>query len=279
MIRKPAVAGYFYESDEGSLKKRIKWCYTHKVGPGRLPGDFGNKRSIKGLIAPHAGYQYSGPVAAHSYLELAEDGMPEAVIILCPNHTGMGSGLSTMTEGSWLTPLGEVEIDSQLARQLVENYPLLDDDPSAHAREHSCEVQLPFLQFLYGDRFKVVPVCFLMQDYDSAVEVGRALVEALDARDVVVIASSDMTHYEPAKQAEKKDRLVLDEVENLNAKRFYETVESHNVTACGYAPITALMVYAQGVNAKAKLLNYRNSGDSSGDYSSVVGYASVCFRK
>jgi MEMO1 family protein len=119
----------------------------------------------------------------------------------------------------------------------------------------------------------------LMQDYDSAVEVGRALVEALDARNVVVIASSDMTHYEAAKAAEKKDRLALDAVTALDARRFYETVESQNITACGYAPITALITYAQGVNAKAKLLNYHNSGDTSGDYSSVVGYASVLFSK
>jgi hypothetical protein len=149
----------------------------------------------------------------------------------------------------------------------------------AHRYEHSIEVQLPFLQFLYGDTFKIVPICFLMQDYESAVEVGGALEEALDADNTVVIASSDMTHYEPAKKAFEKDQAALKAVTDLDAKRFYDTVEALNITACGYAPITALITYANGVCAKAQLLNYHSSGDITGDRSSVVGYAAVSFRK
>ena len=175
--------------------------------------------------------------------------------------------------------LATSQVDTELADAVLAETSIVDVDDVAHRYEHSIEVQLPFLQYLYGDKFKLVPICFLMQDYDSAVEVGRALVEALDARNVVVIASSDMTHYEPAKVAAEKDHAALDAVVDLDAKRFYETVEAQNITACGYAPITALMTYAQGVDAKAKLLNYHNSGDTSGDYSSVVGYASVSFRK
>jgi AmmeMemoRadiSam system protein B len=222
---------------------------------------------------------YSGAIAASGYFELALDGLPDSVVLLGPNHTGYGSGLSLMREGAWQTPLGNVEIDKELADAIIAETSIVDVDEIAHRYEHSIEVQLPFLQYLYGDRFKIVPICFLMQDYDSAVEVGRALVEALDARNVVVIASSDMTHYEPAKTAAEKDHAVLDAVADLNVKRFYELLDAKNVSACGYAPIAALMTYVLGVDAKAKLLNYRNSGDSSGDYSSVVGYASVCFRK
>ena len=231
MMRKPAVAGYFYESDEQLLKERIKWCYTHPIGPGRIPGKLGNKRSIKGLISPHAGYEFSGPVAAFSYLELAEDGLPETVLILCPNHTGMGSGLSTMTQGGWQTPLGEVPIDTEFARKLVDNYPLMDDEPSAHIQEHSCEVQLPFLQEL-GQDFKLVPICMMMQDLETSQELGGAI--ALTAQelgqDLVVIASTDFTHQMPHKVAVAQDKKVLDAIEKnglqLLDSRFYNLIRS-----------------------------------------------------
>ena len=185
-----------------------------------------------------------------------------------------------MREGVWRTPLGDIEIDAKMANEITHETSIIDVDELAHRYEHSIEVQLPFLQFLYGNAFKIVPICFLMQDYDSAVEVGRALVEALDATNAVVIASSDMTHYEPAKTAAAKDQAALKAVTDMDAKRFYETIETQNITACGYAPITALITYAKGANAKeAKLLNYHNSGDITGDHSSVVGYAAVSFKK
>jgi MEMO1 family protein len=231
------------------------------------------------LICPHAGYTYSGPVAAHAFYELAQDGKPDTVVLLGPNHTGYGSALSLMREGKWRTPLGDVEVDTKLADDILRETSIVDIDETAHRYEHSLEVQLPFLQFLYGDAFKIVPICFLMQDYESAVEVGRALTEALDATNTVVIASSDMTHYEPAKAAEAKDQAALKAITALDAKGFYDTVEKLNITACGYAPITSLITYAEGVCAKANLLSYHNSGDVSGDHSSVVGYAAVSFRK
>jgi hypothetical protein len=232
------------------------------------------------MICPHAGYMYSGPVAASAYYELALDGKPDTVVLMGPNHTGYGSTLSIMREGVWRTPLGDVEIDTEMANGLIHETNILDVDELAHRYEHSIEVQLPFLQFLYGNTFKIVPICFLMQDYDSTVEVGRALEEVLDTTNTVVIASSDMTHYEPAKTAAAKDQAALKAVTDMDAKHFYETVETQNITACGYAPITALITYAKGVNVKeAKLLSYHNSGDITGDYSSVVGYAAVSFRK
>jgi len=280
-IRRPTVAGQFYEADAEELRAQIKSCFLHKIGPQELPKVNQNThpRSIVGLICPHAGYMYSGPVAASAFYELAKDGKPNTVVLLGPNHTGYGSALSMMREGVWQTPLGKVEIDTALADQIRQETSIIEVDDVAHRYEHSIEVQLPFLQFLYGDAFKIVPICFLMQDYESAVEVGGALEEALDTANVVVIASSDMTHYETAKKASEKDQAALKAVTDLDAKRFYDIVEAQNITACGYAPITALITYANGVCAKAKLLNYHNSGDITGDHSSVVGYAAVSFRK
>lgn len=280
MIRQPAVAGYFYESDKDSLKKRITWCYAHKLGPGQIPGEIGDKRSLYALISPHAGYVYSGPVAAHSYHKLAEDGIPETVIILCPNHTGMGSGLATMTEGSWLTPLGDVEIDGELARALVQNYPLLDDDPSAHIKEHSCEVQLPFLQEISPD-FKLVPICMMMQDLQTAQELGHAIAEtaARLERDVVVIASTDFTHYQPHDVAKAQDEKVLEFIASLDEEGMVREIQKSNITMCGYGPVAAAITASKAMGARvADILKYATSGEASGDYSSVVGYGSAVFR-
>ena len=280
-IRRPTVAGQFYEGDAEALRAQIKNCFLHELGPKKLPtvNLHIHPRNIVGMICPHAGYMYSGPVAASAFYELALDGKPDTVVLMGPNHTGYGSALSLMSEGVWRTPLGDVEIDTEMANEITHETSLIDVDELAHRYEHSIEVQLPFLQFLYGNTFKIVPICFLMQDYDSAVEVGRALEEVLDATNTVVIASSDMTHYEPAKTAAAKDQAALKAVTDMDAKRFYETVETQNITACGYAPITALITYANGVCAKAQLLNYHNSGDITGDHSSVVGYAAVSFKK
>jgi MEMO1 family protein len=280
-IRRPNVASQFYEGNAEALRAQIKGCFLHKIGPQKLPqiNPQTHPRNIMGLICPHAGYIYSGPVAASAYFELAQDGKPDTVVLLGPNHTGYGSALSIMTEGTWQTPLGNVEIDTDIAKAIMKETSIIDIDEMSHRYEHSIEVQLPFLQFLYGNNFKIVPICFLMQDFESAVEVGGALEEALDATNTVVIASSDMTHYEPAKSAATKDQAALKAVTDMDAKRFYETIEAQNITACGYAPITSLITYANGVCAKAQLLNYHNSGDITGDHSSVVGYAAVSFKK
>jgi AmmeMemoRadiSam system protein B len=280
-LRRAVVASQFYEGSAEALRAQLKGCFLHKLGPQKIPtvNNSSHPRNIVGLICPHAGYIYSGPVAAHSFYNLATDGKPDSVILLGPNHTGYGSALAIMREGAWQTPLGNVEIDTELADTIRRETNVLDVDDVAHKYEYSLEVQLPFLQYLYGCSFKIVPVCFMMQDYESAVEIGRALTEALDATNSVVIASSDMTHYESAKSAKAKDEAALNEVVALDAKGFYDTVEANNITACGYAPITALITYAVGVSAKAELLAYHNSGDITGDPSSVVGYAAVKFSK
>jgi MEMO1 family protein len=280
-IRRPTVASQFYEGDAEALRAQISSCFLHKLGPQKLPqiNFHAYPRNIVGLICPHAGYVYSGPVAASSFYELAIDGKPDTVVLLGPNHTGYGSGLSLMREGIWRTPLGDVEVDSEISDAILHETNIVDVDEVAHRYEHSIEVQLPFLQFLYGNAFKIVPICYLMQDYKSALEIGRALTESLNGTNTVVIASSDMTHYESAKAAGAKDQAALKAVMDLNAKRFYEKVETQNITACGYAPITSLITYGVGVRAKAQLLNYHNSGDITGDHSSVVGYAAVSFKK
>jgi AmmeMemoRadiSam system protein B len=279
-VRRPYVAGTFYEGNAESLNAQIESCFLHKFGPQKTPKvAAGGPRQVVGLICPHAGYAYSGPVAANAYYELAQDGRPDTLVILGPNHTGYGSAIALMNEGFWRTPLGEVEIDQETADQIVQETRLVDVNELSHRFEHSIEVQLPFLQYLYGNAFKFVPISFLMQDLQSAVEIGKALVEVLATKNAAVIASSDLTHYEPQASAERKDLAVLKAVEALDAKLLFSTIEEQNISACGYGPITALIEFAKGVGAKPKLLAHRTSGDVIDDYSSVVGYAAVSFKK
>jgi AmmeMemoRadiSam system protein B len=168
---------------------------------------------------------FSGPVAAHAYYQLALDGKPDVVVVFGPNHTGYGSALAVMDEGVWRTPLGDVEVDSETAHQIVRESRIVDVDESAHRLEHSIEVQLPFFQYLYGSQFKIVPICFLMQDLSSARDVGKAVAKVLAGKNAVIIASSDMTHYEPQERAAKNDRLALEAVEAMDEAKFYSTIE------------------------------------------------------
>ncbi|MGB9675631.1 MAG: AmmeMemoRadiSam system protein B [Candidatus Bathyarchaeales archaeon] len=280
-VRRPTQAGAFYEGSAESLKRQIKECFLSELGPKKVPEVKADvPRRIVGLVCPHAGYMFSGPVAAHAYYELALDGKPEIAVIFGPNHTGYGSPLAVVNEGVWRTPLGDLEVDSETANQIVLEARIVDVDESAHRYEHSIEVQLPFLQFLYGSNIRIVPICFLMQDLTSATEVGEAVAKVLAGKNAVVIASSDMTHYEPHEIAKEKDLAALRAVEEMDAAKFYSIVEARHISACGYGPIVALITAAKRLGAKeAKLLCYKTSGDVIGDYSSVVGYAAVCFKK
>ena len=280
-IRLPSVAGAFYEGKAEMLRAQIEYCFRHKLGPRRIPSvNEEGQRKIVGLVCPHAGYVYSGPIAANAYFELALDGRPETVIILGPNHRGNGNPLATTSEGFWRTPLGDAEVDSETANTIINESQLVDIDRFAHLNEHSIEVQLPFLQYLYGPKFKFVPICFRIQDLLSATEVGKSIAAAVLNKNAVVIASSDMTHYEPRRNAIIKDMNALRAVEATDEKRFYSSVEKLNVSACGYGPIAALIVAANEIGARqAKLLCYKTSGDITGDYSSVVGYAALSFTK
>ena len=276
-LRRPIVAGMFYERNAEALKAQVESCFLHPFGPKKLPEvNLKGPRAVLGLICPHAGYVYSGSVAANAFFELASDGKPDTIVILGPNHTGLGSGLSIMNEGTWRTPLGDVQVETVVANDIIHETSVLDVDGLAHLQEHSIEVQLPFLQYLYGDKFGFVPICFLMQDLESAKEVGRALVKALAGRNAVVIASSDFTHYESQASVNRKDAAAIKAIENLDETQLYSVLEAQNVSACGYAPIAALMTYAKGMGAtKAQLLTHKTSGAITGDKTSVVGYAAL----
>lgn len=280
-VRRPTQAGAFYAGSQQSLKTQIEGCFKHKLGPGTLPKVADRKlQNVVGLVCPHAGYMYSGPVAAHGYHRLAEDGKPDTIVILGPNHTGSGSALAVMREGVWSTPLDEVEIDTATADAIARASDIIDVDDSAHSSEHSIEVQLPFLQFLYGSSFKFVPICFLMQDLESSREVGLAVAKAIASKNAVVIASTDMTHYEPQRSAEKKDKAAIEAVLKMDEAKLYSTVEGFSISMCGFAPTMALIVAAKALGAKkAELLCYKTSGDVTQDYSAVVGYASIALTK
>jgi AmmeMemoRadiSam system protein B len=280
-IRHPAVAGSWYSGSPKGLRTQIEELFTHRQGPGSLPPTVKNgPRNLVGLVVPHAGYMASGPVAAHAYYNLAKDGKPDIIVIFGPNHTGRGSALSIMNEGFWRTPLGEVEIDTETADRILQISQIIDVDDMAHTYEHSIELQLPFLQYLYGSEFKFVPVCFMMQDLESSREVGKAVAEALKGRNALVIASTDMTHYEPQERAEKKDKIAIDAALKMDETQYYHVVEAYGISTCGYGPTIAVITAAKELGAKkANLLCYKTSGDILGDRSAVVGYASIAFTK
>ncbi len=283
-VRQPAVSGYFYPSDPSELKKLIEWCFTHEVGPGRIPrvSEARIKRST-GFVVPHAGYIYSGPVAAHAFSVLAEEGVPETIIIIGPNHTGYGALVSVYPRGRWATPLGELEVDKELARAIVNNSNYAELDVYAHVEEHSIEVQLPFIQYLYGDRVRIVPIVLGIQTPEVAKDLATSIIDAETSlgRDIVVLASTDFTHYEPHEQAMKKDLEAINTlIETLDIHKFYDVVRERNVTACGPGGVMSLAEYTKlkyKDKAAAKLLKYATSGDTSGDKSAVVGYAAIQF--
>ena len=279
--RPPAQSGTFYPDTEGALRTQIQQSFLHPLGPGAIPTIPGTRnQNLLGLIVPHAGYRYSGPVAAHSYYRLASAGIFESIIILGPNHTWIGSGVSTMTEGEWSTPLGDVPIDTDLAQEIVDTSHLVDVEDEAHRNEHSIEVQLPFLQFIYPRRFKFVPICMMLQDLQTSIEVGEALAKAAENHRAIVLASSDWTHYEPQEQAQSKDKQAIEEALQMNEKKFQEIIEERSVSACGYGPVTAMIHAAKLRGAKSgNLLSYQTSGDVTGDKSAVVGYAAASFEK
>lgn len=274
-------AGSFYPSERTALVSQIENCFLHKLGPGRLPKlQEKGERKIVSAVSPHAGYMYSGPVAANLYSALASDGVPDTVVILGPNHYGVGTGVSAMVEGVWQTPLGEVEIDSAVAKQICKNSDIIDLDDSAHLNEHSIEVQLPFLQYVYGNRFKFVPISMMMQDAETSRNVGESIAESTDRADVLIIASSDMSHYEPQKQAERKDRLVMNAILKLDEEELQRVVELENISMCGYGPVSSAIVAGKHLGAKAaKVVSYQTSGDITGDFGQVVGYLSATIAK
>lgn len=272
-MRRPSVAGQFYAGDEKSLRGQIEQCFTGPLGPGKLPSvNPKGKRKVIGGISPHAGYVYSGMVAAHLYARLAEDGLPESFVILGPNHTGMGSGLAISNQ-DFETPLGVAKIDHDLAKMLRKG--MIDEDEESHRHEHSIEVQLPFLQFI-SPNIKFVPVCMGFQDYEAAISVGNVIRDAMKSKDIVVIASTDLSHYVPADLAKRKDTMVLNAVKAMDPKGLYDAVRDEDISMCGYGPVMTMLTACAG--GTATILKYANSGDVH-PMRDVVGYASAVIEK
>jgi len=276
-MRKPVVAGSFYLGSAPGLRRQIEDCFQHTLGPGGLPRvPKVRKRHILGLISPHAGYIYSGAVAAHGFFQLASEGKPETIVILGPNHQGMGAAVALSKEDKWQTPLGYVEIDTETGEKIVSAAHWARWDELAHSWEHSVEVQIPFLQYIYETGFRIVPITMLHQDLEVSRDLGQAIATALKDKDGVIIASTDFSHYESQSAASTKNGLALEAILNLNPEQLVRVVSSHRISMCGPGPVMTMLTACQQLGAKeARLLRYATSGDITGDYSQVVGYASV----
>lgn len=262
-MRQPAVAGQFYPLHCEYLEKELKRCFE---------GMEIRERNVLGAVCPHAGYVYSGKVAAHVYAALPA---ANTYIIFGPNHTGYGSPVS-VSRDTWKTPLGTIKVDTELADGLMGS--IIDADELGHRYEHSIEVQLPFLQYRFEKDFKILPICMGMQDEETAVEVGNLVADLVSesGKKVVFIASSDFTHYNPADLAKELDNEIIEAILNMDITEMYERLYQRNASVCGYGPIAAMLTASKKLGGnRATLLNYANSGDISGDMDAVVGYAAI----
>ncbi|HEV2722136.1 MAG TPA: AmmeMemoRadiSam system protein B [Thermoanaerobaculia bacterium] len=263
--RPPAVAGQFYEGTPERLRRQVAQCLDANPEPAA-------KEPFLGAVVPHAGLMYSGHVAGAFYKSAA---LPKRYVILCPNHTGLGHFAAINREGAWRTPLGDVKIDTVLADALMQRCPFLTEDSKAHAREHSLEVQLPFLQALAAD-FTFVPICLATHNYALCEEIGNDIAEVVRGKDIGILASSDLNHYEEQQTTLRKDQLAIDEVVELDPRGLWDTVDEHGVSMCGFIPTTVMLVAAKKLGAtRARLLKHATSGDINGDYGHVVGYAAI----
>jgi len=282
LLRKPAVAGYFYEDNPEKLRKQIKSCFLHTLGPGELPVvNTQGPRKIIGLISPHAGYLYSGPVAAYGFLELSKDGVIDYVVIIGPNHHGIGAPVSIYPGGYWETPLGRIKVPENVVKEFIRTSSILEEDYEAHVYEHSIEVQLPFLQYIYGNTFNLIPISMLLQNPSAASDIGQTIATVLDNKNFVVIASSDFSHYVPYNTAYQKDREAINAILKKNPRLLYRRVLELDISMCGYGPVMALLYTLKylGLKSEGKLLKYLTSGDVTGDKTSVVGYSSIVFSR
>jgi AmmeMemoRadiSam system protein B/AmmeMemoRadiSam system protein A len=268
MIRSPVVSGQFYPASPSQLKAMIEGMVDEKAA----------KEEVIGLVSPHAGYIYSGRVAGTVISKIK---FKDTFIIMGPNHTGMGKPCSIMTEGVWKTPLGEVEIDSELGKRILASSSYLQEDFAAHQYEHSIEVQIPFLQYFKPD-IRFVPIILAYSSGAIYKEIGREIAKAIknSNKEVVIIASSDMTHYEPQESAQRKDMHAIEAILDLNEDELLRRIYELDISMCGYAPAVSLISAAKELGATgAELVKYQTSGDTSGDYTSVVGYAGIIVRE
>ena len=271
MIRPPAVAGAFYPSNARELARQIDG-FTNAATAA--PAAAAAKIAARGCVVPHAGYMYSGHVAGAVYAAME---IPARCILLGPRHFPRGEAMAILTEGSFATPLGEAQIDSTLARELAYECPRLREDSVAHEREHSLEVQIPFLQRLVGD-FRFVPVVLATDRYPAIEELGHAVARVVAAQKepVLVIASSDMNHYESDAITRAKDERAIARILALDPQGLYDTVRREQISMCGYAATVAMLVAVRDLGAtEARLVRYATSGDINGDCERVVGYAGI----
>ncbi len=267
VVRQPAVAGQFYPGRAEKLRSDIESYLA--TGAEKI-------RAI-GAVIPHAGYMYSGHVAGAVFARLV---LPKRFVILCPNHTGMGEPLAIMSQGRWETPLGVAEVDEELARELKATFPLIREDEEAHRSEHALEVQLPFLQVLVPG-FKFVPITVGTGQFEVLSALGVSMGRVLQSRlsEAMVLASSDMNHYESDSATRVKDKRAIDEVLKLDPRGLFDTVKQHDISMCGYGPTVAMLTAAKLLGAKtAEVVKYATSGDISGDRDHVVGYAGMIVR-
>jgi len=264
--RKPIVAGQFYLASPERLKNQIETLIDKKAA----------KLDVLACILPHAGYMYSGGVAAETASCI---NIKDKIILLGPNHTGNGAKFSIMSEGVWQTPLGEIKIDSNLAKKILRRSRYLEEDFLAHLDEHSLEVELPFLQFFKAD-FEIVPIAVFPEDLEVLKEIGKEIADVIKESGIkdstLIVASSDMTHYESQGSAQMKDKEAIQAILELNENKLMERVLRLNISMCGYAPVIIMLSAAKQLGASsARLIKYQTSGDVTGDFDSVVGYAGI----
>jgi len=270
-LRRPAVAGRFYPRDPEDLRAEVQSYLSQERGNTRSP-----VRAI-GCIAPHAGYMYSGHVAGAVFARIE---IPRLCIVLCPNHTGIGQPLAIVSDGAWETPLGEVPIAAALATALKQRFPALQEDSAAHRAEHAAEVELPFLQLLQPE-LSIVPIALGTRRFEILDQLGSAIADVVAAQSepVLIIASSDMNHYEPDAVTRVKDHRAIERILTLDPQGLHEVVTQQEISMCGLGPAVAMLTAARQLGAKsAELVKYATSGDISGDRNMVVGYAGVIVK-
>lgn len=267
MIRDPVAAGRFYPGSASQIREMIEMFADKSV----------KKEEVIGLLMPHAGYPYSGAVAGATISRVR---FKDTFIIMGPSHTGLGKPFSMMTEGIWRTPMGEVEIDSELGKKLLATSDYLQEDKAAHQHEHAIEVQIPFLQYFKPD-IKIVPIILAYAPAETYKEIGRDIAKAVKqmGKEVVIMASGDMTHYEPQKNAEEKDAQAIEAMLNLDEDELTRRYEEFDISMCAHGPAVCLISAAKELGAtRAELVKYQTSGDTTGDYSAVVGYAGIIIK-
>ena len=267
-LRQPAVAGRFYPGNPDVLRAEAQSYLTEN--------NYEGVRAI-GCIAPHAGYMYSGHVAGAVFARIE---IPRLCIVMCPNHTGQGQALAMMSVGAWRTPLGEVPINEDLAHALKEHFPMMQEDSAAHRAEHAAEVELPFLQ-LRQPELEFVPIALGTGRLELLEELGKALAKVIGEQKepVLIVASSDMNHYESDAVTRVKDHRAIERILSLDPRGLYDVVTQQNISMCGFGPAVAMLTAARQLGAsRAELVKYATSGDVSGDRNMVVGYAGVLVR-